>query len=947
MDPDRPRRVEEILHGALEHEGPARAAYLDGACPNAETRREVEALIAQSDDASWPASGTTLGPYRIEGPIGAGGMGTVYKALDTRLHRPVAIKISAARFSDRFEREARAIAALNHPYVCTLYDIGPNYLVMEYVEGVSLRQLLRERAVPIEETLQYAAQIAAAMEAAHAAGIIHRDLKPGNVMVTRTGLIKVLDFGLAKVMQPVQLLGEAESTATVAMDSGPTRIGAIMGSTSYMSPEQALGKQLDSRSDIFAFGALLYEMLTRRQAFRGDSTVEVLSGIIHVELPPPSAFSPAVPPPLDALVARCLRKDPAQRLQSMIEVQRELKAMIGGTSSAVSTAAKPNPAPARRSWRPAAAFAAALALAAIGVLLWRMLRPISNDAGGAPEISRVTTDAGLSIDPAISADGKLIAYASDRSGEGNLDIWVQQIGGGDPIRLTNNPADDSEPDFSPDGTHVVFRSERDGGGIYTVATTGGEERKLAGDGRRPRFSPDGTKVLYWTGPADPFPMRNGFGKIFVLDLSTSTTRQIRPDFTAAAHPVWSPDGKKILFVGAKETTARGFDWWITPANGGAAIPCPVMPEGVLFDPFTWRGNRVYFVWYDASELKFIGQLTVDAATGRTGKPFRYSATTSDAYSPSVSKNGIVAFAASNTTLDLYSLPLDANTGKSGGTLGRLTNGPEKNLVESISDDGTRVAFTRWGIDPQVWGRDFSTGHEVALTEGGAPKANAIISPDGRLVSWREAFASRRNVFITPFEGGAARQICSECSIVRAWSPDGKFILYDRSSPRISVGLLEVDSAKTRTYLQSPEMDLRARSLSRDGNWMAFTAGHSAAEFAVYVAPFAPERAPPETEWVKVIASPDVDADPQWSPDGGMLYFSSARDGYNCLWGLRLNPKTKQPEGALFPVRHFHSPSLVLKSPSAGHPKISLARDQIVLSLQQRSGGIWMMRPSPH
>src|SRR3954454_14678837 len=220
MDPARLREVEEIFHRALEHKGPARAAFLDGACSDPEVRRAVEARL---DDSGEPAggelaAGTRLGPYRVEGPIGAGGMGTVYKAMDERLNRPVAIKIASARFSARFKREAHAIAALNHPYVCTLYDIGPNYFVMEYVDGSSLRQLLRERRLSLDEALQYATQIAAAMEAAHAAGIVHRDLKPGNVMVTKAGLVKVLDFGLAQMTGLAAGAG-SEATITIGGDT--------------------------------------------------------------------------------------------------------------------------------------------------------------------------------------------------------------------------------------------------------------------------------------------------------------------------------------------------------------------------------------------------------------------------------------------------------------------------------------------------------------------------------------------------------------------------------------------------------------------------------------------------------------------------------------------------------------------------------------------------------
>ena len=949
MDPERRRRAEEIFHRALEHAESTRAAFLEGACSDAEVRREVEALLEGAGGGgarAGLAAGSQLGPYRIEGPLGAGGMGTVYKALDTRLHRTVAIKMASERFTDRFEREARAIAALNHPYVCTLYDVGANYLVMEYVEGVSLRQLLKERPLAVDEALHYAMQIAAAMEAAHAAGVVHRDLKPGNVMVTAAGKVKVLDFGLAKLAQPAAATGESEATATIATETGSMWAGGIVGTPSYMSPEQALGKPLDARSDVFSFGALLYEMVTGQQAFRGESAIETLSGIIHLDPPPPSAAQPGIDAAMDSLVARCLRKDPAQRYATMAEVHRDLKGIVAERSGIFLPERKaPGARPIRwPKWGGAAA--AALAVAAAGLALWRGWSSRTPEYGGAPEMVRVSSDAGLSIDPAISQDGRFVVFASDRAGEGNLDLWVKQLGGGDPIRLTRDPADDGEPNFSPDGTHIVFRSERDGGGLYIVPTTGGEERRIADGGRRPQYSPDGTKVVYWTGPVDPFPLRDGIGKIFVLDLVTSATRRIRADFTAAVHPVWSPDGKKILFVGAKESAASGkWDWWITPLEGGAAVPCPVMPPGDLFDPFAWQGNQVYFAW-NGAELQTISRIAIDASAGRaTSKPQRLSAVTADAFSPAVSKAGQVVFSVVDTATNLYALPLKADAGETTGAAERLSKEPGWNTVRSISADGTRAAFTstRAGSAPQVWVRDLPAGRELALTEGGVSKAMPEISPDGRLVAWREASVAARESFVTPANGGLARKVCTDCGIARTWSPDGSLLLFDGLTPRVSIGMLDFASGRKTIYLQSKDANLVARSIASDGKWMAFTAEHSAVDFTVYVAPFAVERPPPESEWVKVAASPEVHPDPRWSPDGKLLYFSSERDGQNCIWALHLDPQSKRPQGGLFAVRHFHGPSLTLSAPSRRVPAIALARDKMVVSLRERSGGIWMLK----
>ncbi|SPE38264.1 putative Calcium/calmodulin-dependent protein kinase [Candidatus Sulfopaludibacter sp. SbA6] len=314
MRPDRWRQVELLYHSALEREEPARDAFLREACRgDEELRCEVRSLLDQTESGllNHPLQ---LGPYQIVGILGAGGMGTVYQARDTRLDRMVAIKVSQARFSARFEREARAVAALNHPHICTLYDVGPNYLVMEYIEGSPL-----QGPMPLDQALKAAAQIADALYAAHRKGIVHRDLKPGNVLMTESG-VKVLDFGLAKMEEPP--LGEEESTRTVKPE---TEEGTIVGTTAYMSPEQAEGKPVDARSDIFSFGAVLYEMVTGRRAFRGDTKLSILSAILKEEPEPASSVRKGIPHDLERIIAQCLRKDPERRFQHMDDVRVALE----------------------------------------------------------------------------------------------------------------------------------------------------------------------------------------------------------------------------------------------------------------------------------------------------------------------------------------------------------------------------------------------------------------------------------------------------------------------------------------------------------------------------------------------------------------------------------------------------------------------------------------------
>jgi serine/threonine protein kinase len=272
--------------------------------------------------------GAKLGPYEILEPLGSGGMGEVWKARDTRLDRTVAIKVSREKYSERFHRESHAIAQLNHPHICTVHDVGPDYLVMEYIEGQPLKNLIAGQPLKVDDALEIAVQAAEALEAAHAAGIVHRDLKPGNIMVTPGGLVKVLDFGLAKLTHAE---GSAETGATRTMTE-QTKEGAILGTASYMSPEQAAGKPTDARSDIFSFGAVLYEMLAGRRAFEGDSELSTLAAVLH-EPPPPLKARGDIPPALHRLLARCLEKNRDARFQSGGELLQGLKTCQAGLAA--------------------------------------------------------------------------------------------------------------------------------------------------------------------------------------------------------------------------------------------------------------------------------------------------------------------------------------------------------------------------------------------------------------------------------------------------------------------------------------------------------------------------------------------------------------------------------------------------------------------------------------
>ena len=397
--------------------------------------------------------GTHLGPYEILAPIGAGGMGEVYRARDTRLKREVAIKVSHEQFSDRFEREARAVAALNHPNICTLYDVGPNYLVMELVEGPTLAERIKEGVIPLDEALGIASQIADALEAAHEKGITHRDLKPGNVKIKPGGAVKVLDFGLTKQSRDHEG-AVTESSPTLSMTA--TEAGVILGTVAYMSPEQARGRPVDKRVDIWAFGVVLYEMLTGQRPFQGEDVAQILAAVISKE---PSWE--LVPVKVQRLLKRCLEKDPQKRLRDITGVGLLLEETPQGPEPA-STVPRHNRVP----WAVAVAFGAISV--ALGVLLWRPTRPtdrplmrFSADLG--PEAVE-----GANITAAISPDGARLAFVA-RGPAGKQQLATRLLDQAKPTLLpgTENAAD---PFFSPDGQWIGFFAD---GKMKKISVQGG------------------------------------------------------------------------------------------------------------------------------------------------------------------------------------------------------------------------------------------------------------------------------------------------------------------------------------------------------------------------------------------------------------------------------------------------------------------------------------------
>jgi tRNA A-37 threonylcarbamoyl transferase component Bud32 len=497
--------------------------------------------------------GQTVSHYRILEELGQGGMGVVYRATDMHLDRSVAVKVlrpetvADADPKRRFVWEARAASALNHPNIITVHEIashnGVDFIVMEYVEGKPLTELIPRKGMRLDRLLRIAVQIADAVAAAHGRGIVHRDLKPANVMVTGSGLVKVLDFGLAKLAESAPV--EQDATCTTDLD---TEQGLVVGTADYMSPEQAEGSNIDTRSDIFSFGIILYEMATGQQPFHGETRMKTLSAILTSEPPPLGDL----PHDLEKIVSRCLRKDPARRFQHMDDIAIALGELKEESESGKLTAIG-RPTRRARVRSPIFGALAGVLVVLIGaVLAWQVA---VHRTGPAPvSVVPLTTYSGNEVTPAFSPDGKQVAFAWNGPQEDNYDIYVSLIDNtSTPLRLTNHSAPDACPAWSPDGRWIAFVRGGIKSSVMLVPALGGPERKVAGTDFDPQlltcgidWSPDGRYIAF---PSAPSP--GARSEIVLLSPQTEERRTVSfppPGTLGDALPRFSPDGKALAFL---------------------------------------------------------------------------------------------------------------------------------------------------------------------------------------------------------------------------------------------------------------------------------------------------------------------------------------------------------------------------------------------------------------
>jgi Tol biopolymer transport system component len=716
--------------------------------------------------------GSTLNHYRIVKALGSGGMGDVYLADDTRLKRQIAIKILPAALAaqpdrlERFEREAQAVAALTHPNIVTLYSVedagDTHFLTLEYVEGRTLVDVKPKGGLPLKRLLTIALQIVDAVIAAHDRGIVHRDLKPANVMVTAGDRVKVLDFGLAKLR---------ETADEAAMAGMPTREitgeGKIVGTVAYMSPEQAEGKPIDARSDIFSMGVMLYELSTGTLPFGGDTTLSVLTSILRDTPKAVTDVNPALPPDLARIVRRCLVKESDRRYQSARDLRNDLDEIdlvleSGGPALGDS---------AMRSTR-RAVLAIAVVLALVGVLSWCIIWLRGNLAASQPPpiatFTKLTQLAGQELFPSISPDGKWFVYASRASG--NLDIYLRSVGGQTAINLTkDSPAADFMPAFSPDGESIAFRSERDGGGIFVMGRTGESVRRLLPRGYFPSWFPDGKRVVASDELASGMPEGHDyFSDLWAVDLAAGEPHQL--GMSDAVQPKVSPHARRIAFWGlptdpaTKAFTSANRDVWTVNIDGTRAVRVTDNAADDWNPEWSADGESLYFLSNRGGSMN-LWRVSINETTGivsGTPQPITIPAAYVAHFALAADgRTGI--YSAREDSWIGAKKAFDARTGTTDGQVVEITKDLQQIALADVTTDGTRFVAVMYSSqrrqeDIVVVNADGSG--VTQLTNDGAQDRNPRWSVDAKRIFFHSNRSGPYEVWSIEADGSGLHQITS-------------------------------------------------------------------------------------------------------------------------------------------------------------------------------------------
>ena len=794
MNPERWQQIDAIFKDALDCEPPSRATFLTEACQGDSTlQNEVEHLLTAYDAAGSfletpvaaslgldnkpmrpPAltAGQQLSHYQIVSQLGAGGMGEVYLANDLNLDRQVAIKILTSQFTQnvaqvrRFEREARAVSALNNPNIITIHEVGKDgdlhFIATEFIEGQTLRQRLANGELPLKVLINIAEQIARALSAAHAAGIVHRDIKPENVMVRPDGLVKVLDFGLAKLSDLVPTPATKSSVLSLETD------GMMMGTVAYLSPEQVRRQEVDHRTDIFSLGVVLYEMLASERPFPGKSIAEVFDRIICSEPKPITSRHSSAE--LTRIIARALAKDPAERYESAEELRADLAAAAHKLDSA-----RPS------SWRKVAALVAGIALL-VSIGLWLQTRRSASAPrlvfGAAQKLTDLPQE---EMFPTLTPDGKTLVFASPQSG--SWDIYRQTVGERSAVNLTMSPdSADLQPAISPDGARIAFRSFGRKSGVYVMNIDGSNVTQVTESGSNPAWSPDGSELVVNDDNIFDYEDRNTFpsaSKLWAVNLATRKQRVITK--RDAVQGSWSPDGSRLAFWGEQKGGRR--DIW-TVASDGHSEPVPVTDDGFIDWNPIWSpdGQYLYFLSNRGGEMN-LWRVAIEERTGRLqSEPEPTTLPCNNCQHVSFARNGnSLVYGQSTRSENLWQIEFDPDSGEVVGTGSPLTQGLKRYTWFSLAPDEQRFVYLARG-EPQ---QDLFTANRAGkplqrLTDDVSQDIVPRWSPDGQWIAFLSDRSGKYEIWKVRPDGSGLAQMTHEPDrdlIAPVWSPDGTKLLY--------------------------------------------------------------------------------------------------------------------------------------------------------------------------
>jgi Tol biopolymer transport system component len=905
-DPQDWPRVKDIFHAALAHRPDERAIFVRDACGGDDALGEevmslltahaaagsfaeggafdavgaFDSLTAHGDVAPALEAGVELGPYRILAPLDAGGMGEVYRALDTRLHREVAVKVLPAALSDdpervvRLQREGRLLAGLNHPHIATIHGLeisaGRHAIVMELIEGPTLADRLARGPLALEAALDVARQIANALEAAHDKGVIHRDLKPANVKFTASGTVKVLDFGLAKTITA----DEQSSDVSGAIRDAASRDGIVTGTPGYMSPEQARGERVDGRSDIWAFGCVLYEMLSAHAAFARVTADEPLIAIVERE-PDWHRLPPTVPINIRRLLRRCLEPDPRRRLHHIADARIEIEETDASEADASAALVREN----RRRQRLLSVAAGVLAVALAAALAAWILRPSPTVS----EVRVVDITTPRTPDPwsfAISPDGRRLAFVADHDGQPTL--WVRAFDNADAHALPGTEGA-RRPFWSPDSRSIGFfmnselkRIDARGGAAQTVT--------YALAGTTAAWGADGT-ILFSSTATTSLRRVNAAGGA----VETATTPG--SESTGHRHPQFLPDGRQFLFFAGGPDAIRGM---YLGALGSSQVKRLLASDtqGAYLAPGWLLSIRQGTLWAQRFDL---------TTTTISGEPVAVA--DSVAYEPvdgtgafSVSNAGVIAYRAGRPSVTRLSW-FD-RSGQALGTLGSTEQVGLTNL--RLSPDGRRVAAERsLQNETDLWQLDATRQTRLTRGANGSLTRLPVWSPDGGRIAFESVRSGSVAISTKSSTGDGAEEVLVDSPEVKIpcdWSPDGRFLIYYIPDPKSGTDLwvLPLDTKLPFVFLKTEANELWGQ-FSPDGRWIAYQS-NATGRYEIYIRPFSAAGA-------AVPVSTTGGVYPRWAADGKELYFI-APDAKMISASIRATATTIEagPPTALFQTR---------------------------------------------